>query len=131
MIPLLILITGVIYAAWSAISMELNHRRAQRMSIPLIRLPVDPTNIFWILLEPYLWRLLDILPIHWGNTPFGHYSRRGWFFADKASSHVRYGPVFALATPRDIYVYVADPEAVHEIFMRREDFLRPSRMYSM
>ena len=110
--------------------MELNHRRARRMSIPLIRLPVDPMNILWILLEPHFWRLLDTLPFNFANTTFGRYSRRGWFFADKASSHLRYGPIFALVTPMYIYIYVADPEAVHEIFTRREDFLRPSRMYS-
>ena len=108
--------------------MEINYRRALTMDIPLVRLPVDPMNIAWLILEPHLWRLLDCLPVDWGT--FGHYSRRGWYFHDKAASHLRYGPAWALVTPRDIYVSVSDPDAIHDIFVRRGDFLRPSKMYS-
>lgn len=108
--------------------MEINHRRASKMEIPLIRLPVDPLNIIWLILEPYLWRLLDQLPLNFGS--FSHYSRRGWYFHDKASSHLKYGPIFALVTPCDIYVHIADHDAIHEVLTRRGDFLRPSKMYS-
>lgn len=108
--------------------MEINHRRASSMRIPLVRLPVDPMNIFWLIVEPSLWRILDHLPINWGV--FGRYSRRGWHFHDKAESHLRYGPVWALVTPCAVYVYVADPNAIQDIFNRREDFLRPSEFYS-
>ncbi|KAF7887020.1 uncharacterized protein EAF02_003667 [Botrytis sinoallii] len=117
------------YLLWSMIAMEINHRRASKMGIPLIRLPVDPMNMIWLILEPSLWRLLDQLPIIFGN--FSHYSRRGWHFHDKATSHLKYGPIFGLVTPCDIYVYVADPNAIHEIFTRRGDFLRPSKMYTL
>lgn len=108
--------------------MEINYQRASSMGIPLVRLPVDPMNIVWLILEPYLWRLLNRFPFDWGT--FGHYSRRGWHFKDKATSHLKYGPIWALVTPCDIYVYVAEPEAIHDIFVRRGDFLRPSKMYS-
>ncbi|KAK1141724.1 hypothetical protein N8T08_008822 [Aspergillus melleus] len=57
------------------------------------------------------------------------YGRRGWDFADRASSHVQYGPVWALITPVDVYVYVADADAAHNICDRRLNFLRPSKMY--
>lgn len=117
-----------VYFAWTVLALERNHKRARPMNIPLVRLPIDPMNILWVVLEPHLLAVVDKLPFSFGN--FGKYSRRGWFFADKAGSHLRYGPVWALVTPRDIYVYVADPGAVHEIFTRREDFLRPSKMYS-
>jgi hypothetical protein len=43
---------------------------------------------------------------------------------------LKYGPVYALVTPCDVYVYCADPDAIHEIFTRRGDFLRPTKMYS-
>ncbi|KAF7931659.1 uncharacterized protein EAE98_004395 [Botrytis deweyae] len=117
------------YLLWSMIAMEINHRRASKMGIPLIRLPVDPMNMIWLILEPSLWRLLDQLPINFGN--FSHYSRRDWHFHDKATSHLKYGPIFGLVTPCDVYVYVADPNAIHEIFTRRGDFLRPSKMYTL
>lgn len=116
------------YLTWSLITMEMNYRRAATMGIPLVRLPVDPLNIPWVILEPLLWRFLDRLPVDWGT--FGRYSRRGWHFKDKARSHTQYGPAWALVTPRDIYVYVSDSDAIHDIFLRRGDFLRPSKMYS-
>ena len=128
MIVQALLMLAVVYLSWSFITMEINYRRASSMGIPLIRLPVDPMNIPWMTFESHLWQILDRLPFDWGT--FGRYSRRGWYFKDKAESHLRYGKVFALVTPRDIYVHVADPEAVHDIFTRRADFIRPTKMYS-
>ena len=86
------------------------------MGIPLIRLPIDPKNVLWMILEPSIWRLLDCLPFDWGN--FRRYSRRGRHFHDKAKSHLEYGTVWALVTLWDIYVHVADPVAIAEIFRR-------------
>lgn len=123
-----LLIVGIAYVTWSFVAMELNVRRASSMGIPIVRLPIDPLNIPWIIIEPYVWRVLDRIPVDWGT--FGRYSRRGWHFYDKAGSHLRYGPAWALATPRDVYVYVADPTAIVDIFHRRGDFLRPSKIYS-
>ncbi|PYI22749.1 cytochrome P450 [Aspergillus violaceofuscus CBS 115571] len=62
---------------------------------------------------------------------FGRYSRRGWYFADRGESHRRYGPIWAIVTPRDVYVNFADPEAIHDIFQRRTDFIRPSHLYKV
>lgn len=129
MIAQILLALGLAYQTWSLVAMEMNYRRAASMGIPLVRLPIDPENIIWLVLEPHLWRLLDHLPFSWGT--FGRYSRRGWHFKDKASSHLRYGPAWALVTPAFVYIYIADPDAVHDIFVRRGDFLRPSKMYSM
>jgi hypothetical protein len=80
-------------------------------------------------IQARLWLILDRLPIDWGN--FGRYGRRGWQFADKADSHLRHGPVWALVTPAKVYIHVADADAVHDMFHRRKDFPRPSKMYSM
>jgi hypothetical protein len=98
------------------------------MGAPLVRLPIDPLNARWLILEPPLWRLLNRLPFDWGT--FGRYSRRGWHSHDIADSHLHYGPVWALVTPCDIYIYIADPVTIHDIFARRGGFLRPSKMYS-
>ena len=128
MIAQILLAAGLAYLAWSLIAMEMKYHRAKAMGIPLVRLPVDPENIIWSVLEPHLWRLLDRLPIDWGT--FGRYSRRGWHFRNRARSHLRYGPAWALVTPARVYLYVADPKAIHDIFNRQRDFLRPSKMYS-
>lgn len=128
MILHLISLLGLAYFAWSLVSMELNYRRASTMGIPLVRLPVDGQNVLWASIEGQLWPLLDRLPINWGT--FGTYSRRGWQFKDNGDSHRRYGPIWALVTPIGIYVQVADPGAINEIFQRRADFIRPVEMYS-
>jgi hypothetical protein len=62
MIVQLLLGLGAAYLIWSLVAMEINYRRASSMGIPLVRLPIDPMNIPWVVLEPSLWRLLDRLP---------------------------------------------------------------------
>jgi len=124
----LIGLLGFAYLAWSLVAMELNYRRASKMDIPLVRLPVDGQNVLWASVEAHLWPLLDKLPVKWGT--FGRYSRRGWLFKDNGDSHRRYGPIWALVTPLGIHVQVADPGAINQIFERRADFIRPVEMYS-
>lgn len=119
------------YLAWSLVALEINYRRASAMGIPLVRLYIDPLNLLWMVCEPDFWTWLDRLPINWDSYSFGRYSRRGWYFADRGKSHQRYGPIWAIVTPRHIYINVADSEAIHDIFQRRMDFIRPSEMYSM
>lgn len=108
--------------------MESHYRRAVSMDIPLVRVPVDPNNALYLVLEEYIWRLLNLFPFTFGN--FARYSRRGWHFIDKAESHIRYGPAWAIVHPGGIFVHVADPDAIRDIFARRQDFQRPNEMYS-
>ncbi|PYI05538.1 cytochrome P450 [Aspergillus sclerotiicarbonarius CBS 121057] len=119
------------YLGWSMVTMEINYRRASTMGIPLVRLYIDPQNPLWMIFDPIVWPWLDRLPINWRKYSFGRYSRRGWYFADRGESHRRYGPIWAIVTPRDIWLNVADPEAIHDIFQRRTDFIRPSEMYKV
>lgn len=120
---------GLVYLTWSIISLEIHYRKASSMGIPLVRIYVDGQNLLWMIIEPHLWPLLDRLPVNWGN--FGHFSRRGWYFADRGESHRRYGPIWAVVTPRHIYINVADAAAINDVFQRRSHFLRPIHQYSM
>lgn len=120
----------VFYLAWSLIALEINYRRASSMGIPLVRLPIDPLNILFQVFESHVWNLLERIPFVIPYLPgWTRHARRGWYFKDKASSHLRYGPIWALVTPCDIHILVCDPEAVHDVFARRNDFVRPSKMY--
>jgi hypothetical protein len=80
MIALLLLGVCAAYLVWSLVALEINYRRASTMGIPLVRLPIDPLNLPWLILEPLIWRLLDCLPFDCGT--FGRYARRGWHFSD-------------------------------------------------
>ena len=128
MLAYLVAMVGL-YLGWSFVCLEINYRRAASMDIPLIRVPVDPLNIPFQVLEPHLFKLLDCVP-RFLLPNFVQYMRRGWFFLDKAASHIRYGPIFACVTPRGIHIQVCDSEAIHDIFSRRLDFLRPVENYS-
>jgi hypothetical protein len=119
-----------LYIGWCFICLELNHRDASSMRIPLVRIPIDPLNVFFMILEPHLFKLIDVLPQ--SLIPhFVRYMRRGWFFLDKSDSHLRFGPIWACVTPRGIHIQVCDSEAIHDIFDRRYDFIRPVENYSM
>lgn len=115
------------YLIWSVTTLALNYRRALAMGIPIILQPVSQLNVLWMVLESYVFRVLAKLPIGLGSFK---YSQRGWFFAEKDSSHVKYGPAFAIVTPREVSLYVADPEVFRNIYSRRTDFVRPQHMYS-
>lgn len=119
---------SVAYLIWSLFCMEINVRRARTMGIPLVRVPIDAMNVLWLVLDPLLFGVLDRLPISYGS--FGYYYRRGWHFRDKAESHLKYGPAWAIVTPREIYLHVADPNAINDVFARRADFMRPVHLYS-
>jgi hypothetical protein len=118
-----------LYVGWSLLCLEINYRRYSSVGIPLLRMPIDPLNIPYQVFEPYFFKFIDTLPSKLVPN-FVQYMRRGWFFLDKSASHQRYGPIFAFATPRRLHVYVADADAVHDMFARRLDFKRPSENYS-
>ncbi|KAJ5732792.1 cytochrome P450 monooxygenase [Penicillium malachiteum] len=116
------------YLIWSLVALEINYYRASAMGIPRIRVCVDGSNLLWQFSESHVWRLLDLLGLELGSF---RYTRRGWTTLDKAETHIRLGPAWALVSPRRIYVYIVDSEAVNDIFQRRSDFLRPTEAYKI
>ena len=67
MIAQLLLAVGLAYLTWSLVAMGMKYQRAKSMGIPLVRLPIDPENVIWLVLEPHFGRLLDRLSINWGT----------------------------------------------------------------
>jgi hypothetical protein len=128
MIPQILLSLGVVWLSYTAISLVNNVRRARLMDVPLVVVPVSPMNVLWIVIEPLVFRVLDSLPIRLGS--FSRYARRGWHFHEKAASHVELGDAWALVTPRETFLHICNPEAINEIFARRQDFVRPLQLYS-
>lgn len=119
------------HLAWSLVALEINVRKARALNVPVVRLPVDPVNFLWIFLQGYVWALLDRLPIPWSSYPdFIRFSYRGWHFREKSHPAVRFGPVWALVTPVTFYLHFTDPDAIRDLFVRRSDFIRPTKNYS-
>ncbi|KAI0513196.1 cytochrome P450 [Xylaria bambusicola] len=114
------------YVAWTIACLEANVRKAKAIKVPVVRLPIDSNNVLWILLQPQVWKILDALPIEWSSYPrFVRFSRRGWYFAERATIHEQIGPVWALVSPVAINIHFADPDTIHDIVTRRGDFQRP------
>ncbi|KAF2687325.1 putative cytochrome P450 [Lentithecium fluviatile CBS 122367] len=117
------------YAAWSTITLEQNYRRASTMGIPLVRIPVDPLNIPWQVIEPHFWKFIDFFHIPMPRNSV--MLRRGWHFRVKAEMHEEMGTLWAFVTPRDIHLNVCDADALREIYARRGDFVRPREFYEL
>ena len=107
--------------------MEIRYRKASAsLGVPLIRMPVDPLNPLWMIFSPVVWQVLDLFPFNYGSF---RYSRRGWFFFDKSKTFQKFGPIWGIVTPKDVYLHLADPDATLRIFSRRLDYIRPSWLY--
>lgn len=119
------------YIVWTFACLESNVRKARNLKVPIVRLPIDSNNVFWILLQPYVWKFLSCLPFSWSSYPrFLRYSRRGWYFAERAEAHVHLGPVWALVSPMAINLHFADPDTIRDILTRRGDFQRLTKELS-
>ncbi|KAI1420949.1 cytochrome P450 [Xylaria sp. FL1777] len=120
------------YIIWTAITLQLNLRKARAIGVPCICIPIDANSVLWAAIQPFVWSILDRLPFKWTSYPdFIRYIRRGWPYTDRSETHLRLGPVWALVTPVTMYLYVADPNAIREIFARRSDFVRPLEEYKL
>lgn len=118
----------IAWISYSAVYLFINVQRARQMKVPIVIVPVSPMNVLWLAMEPLFFGMIDRLPFDLGT--FKRYGRRGWHFRDKARSHVELGDVFALVTPRETFLHVAESGAIVDIFSRRMDFLRPVQLYS-
>lgn len=112
---------------WTSVCLERNYRRASSMGIPLVRVPVDPLNILWQVIEPHIWQFTDYFRIPLPKNSI--LLRRGWHFRVKAEMHKEMGTVWASVTPRDIHLNVCDADGLRDIFARRGDFVRPKEFY--
>ena len=100
-----------------------NYRRASRLELPMVLIPVSPTNTLWIALQTTFSSLFQWIPFD--STSFTRHCRLGWEFHDRYETHQRLGDAWLLVTPHYNWLYVAEAEAATEIFSRNKDFGRP------
>ena len=114
---------------YSVYSFKRNFDRVKHLNIPKVYNPLCPSNILWLLLQPALLPLLQLLP--YDTRKWLRYSKWGWEYEDRYQTHAELGDVWMQVTPSMNWVYVADANLVNEIFHRREDFRRPRQLYCM
>lgn len=118
------------YVIWTRFRLESNVQKARCMKVPILRIPIDPNSILWVIVQPLVWKLLGLLPIPWSSYPdFVRFSHRNWHFLEKSSPGRRFGAVWALISPGGIHLHFSDPDAIQEILSRWRDFVRPVEKY--
>lgn len=124
----LILRTIVVLAgSWvlhSTLCLYRNYLKAQLIGIPVRIILVDHVNILWLLVDKQVTGLVRKLPGVLGRNNFTRFNYRGWHEHDGLLAHEEMGQVFALVSPSHIWVYVADPVALMDLYRRGTDFPR-------
>jgi len=55
---------------------------------------------------------------------------RGWVYYDKYKMHAELGDAWINVSPGENMLFIADPNVANDIFSRRNDFIKPLRLYS-
>lgn len=109
-------------------SFNLNRRRARQTKLPLLSSPFNPVYPLWLLLQRAIIPLCSHLPF--GLGAFTRYNRMGWAYYDRFRLHSELGDAFVHVNPANIQLFIANPEAIEDVFLRRKDFQKPIHMYS-
>ncbi|KID72296.1 Cytochrome P450, partial [Metarhizium brunneum ARSEF 3297] len=92
--------------------------RARALDVPIVRIPFGVNSYTWAILQPFVWNLLNFLPVPWSSYPdFPPYRNSG--------------AGLVLVSPEEISLHIADPDMIGEIFARWRDFVRPVQKYRM
>ena len=104
---------------------------AKASGLPYTFTPALETEIWGYLLTPILRkRYHDYLLKGNGWPEWCRFIIKDWGWEDKRRAHDQYGDVFLVVSPEGIICYSADAELNHEVFNRRNEFLKPRDKYS-
>lgn len=116
-LAILTLLVTIVY------SISVNYFRVASLGLPIVIAPITPNNPLWIAIQTTFGSLLRYFPF--AATSFTRHCRLGWEFHDRYDTHLRLGDAWILVTPAKNWLYVANAEAVTEIYNRGKDFTRP------
>lgn len=102
---------------------------AKKLQVPVIICPFPRYGLGWRILSSILER--DPLRSWWKYLPFLRVFRPNWIFLEKHGICDDYGHVFAVATPDNCELYVADFQVAKQIFSQKKIFHKPSEITSM
>lgn len=128
MLSYLLLLGLLAWIAWSGINLTTNYMSARRFGLPVVTIPFSPDGAIWIILQPFILPLLERFPF--GNGTFTRFCRFGWEWPDQARSYREMGEAWILCSPVNNWVYLANAQAVDNVFSRPTDFPRPLQLYS-
>jgi hypothetical protein len=126
LLVILAFILLLIFAAalHSGFCLFLNYRIARSIGVPIRIILFDHVNPFWLVCDRAVVSFVRCLPFGLGNNSFTRYNYRGWELPDRYFSHHELGDAYILVSPGNIWLYIADPDAVTDILRRGKDFPR-------
>lgn len=128
MILVLILSISIFWGGWTATCLASNYAKVRRLGVPIILIPISTMNVLWIIIQPFVIALFEFC---FGSSKFTRFGTRDWHFREKARHHIEFGDVWALVTPGQVWLHVANPDTIVDIFQRRTQFTRPVELYQM
>jgi hypothetical protein len=120
LLSLLIFSLVLVSISRQCLNLAKNYIAARQTGLPVLVTPISATNPLWLFGNSYVIPILKCLPFGLGN--FINHSGVTWVFPDRYRNHDRYGLVFAVATPGEIEVVLADPATASDVLARRKDF---------
>ena len=120
----------VLLPAYYAACIYRNYLAAKKLGIPIVILPFDNVNPFWLLVAGRVHKLLTRL----GFPSVLRKGHLGWEYKEKAAPFVESGcNAFVHVTPGANWISVADPGASVQIYQgeRRGDITRPAEAVKM
>ena len=122
----ILLVLPTAWTLYCTYCLVVNYLKASKLGLPIIIVPVTPESPLWIAFQTAFGNILRFFPF--AATSFTRYCRLGWEFHDRHQTHARLGDAWMLVTPARNWLYVANAEAVTEIFGRGRDFINPAWM---
>ncbi|KFA54599.1 hypothetical protein S40293_02257 [Stachybotrys chartarum IBT 40293] len=116
---------------WSACTLYINYCEARKLQVPIRIIPIDHLNKLWLLIDKPVTSAVRRLPGWLGQNNFTRFNYRGWHERDGLKSHTEMGRVFVLVTPARNWLYLADPDALMDMYRRGRDFPRWTEITKM
>lgn len=122
---------GTAWTAYSVYCLYCNYIEACKIGVPVRIIPIDHLNKLWLLVDKQVVSLVRRLPGVLGKNNFTRFNYRGWHEHDGTLAHDEMGEAYVLVTPSRNWLYLADPDALMNMYRRGQDFPRWVEITSM
>ncbi|KAI2848382.1 hypothetical protein CBS11852_2944 [Aspergillus niger] len=113
-----------IYLLYKLLSFVRFYIIGRRSGYPLVVTPLFTQHTLWQIVGPtFQVQLKRYLPTWLHEHVDIHI--HGWEFRHKNAMHRRYGKVFAIVSPDECSLWIADPTVGATVLQRRKDFIQP------
>ncbi|KAF7514542.1 hypothetical protein G7054_g15223 [Neopestalotiopsis clavispora] len=119
-----VLLMGIGIILQSGLSIMRNYIKARRIGVPVRVILFDHVNPLWLVVDRRIISLIKRLPFGLGNNSFTRYNYRGWEVPGRYHSHQELGAAYILVSSLNTWLYIADPDAVMDLWRRGKEFPR-------